>query len=421
MHYTLLALVVFLSGFGSSFSSAETDDAKRLYENYQASIYQIRLIEKGSGNKASIGSGFQVSPDGYVISNYHVVADAVNKPDRYLIEYLDASGEKGELQLVDVDVIHDLAVLRHGLSGRHWLKLYQGKLFKGTRLFSLGNPHDLGMTVMEGTYNGLVDGSYYERILFGGSLNPGMSGGPTINRNGEVVGVNVATAGNQISFLVPTKYLERLFARAETALEPELSWNERIEQQLKLNQQEIFGPLLEAPWPLEPLGELTVAAEVSDFVKCWGDTDQSEKSLFTVTHRICQMEESIYLGRRLTTGVFRYEYQWFETESLNQFQFYNQMQRGFYLEQANSTRKVSVTPFQCEESFLNSGGVDWKSFLCVRRYKKFPSLFDVSLTMASLAKKNRGLVASLAAAGVDRANARQMVERFMESIQWTSL
>ena len=50
-------------------------------------------------------------------------------------------------------------------------------------------------------------------ILFSGSLNPGMSGGPTLNEQGSVIGVNVATSGNEISFLVPAQYLAIILER----------------------------------------------------------------------------------------------------------------------------------------------------------------------------------------------------------------
>ena len=67
-----------------------------------------------------------------------------------------------------------------------------GKLPKGERLFAMGNPLDLGFTIVEGTYNGLVDYSYNERIHFSGALNPGMSGGPTVTADGRIAGINVA-------------------------------------------------------------------------------------------------------------------------------------------------------------------------------------------------------------------------------------
>ena len=53
-----------------------------------------------------------------------------------------------------------------------------GRLPKGERIYAMGNPLDLGFTIVEGTYNGLVDKSYDERIHFSGAINPGMSGGP---------------------------------------------------------------------------------------------------------------------------------------------------------------------------------------------------------------------------------------------------
>ena len=52
---------------------------------------------------------------------------------------------------------------------------------KGEELFSLGNPHDLGMIVVPGTYNGLKKESFNDRIHFTGSVNSGMSGGPVVN------------------------------------------------------------------------------------------------------------------------------------------------------------------------------------------------------------------------------------------------
>lgn len=417
----LKGLVIFLLMSFCSVLMAQTDDAKRLYQGYQGSIYQIRIIEKGSGNKASIGSGFLIGEQGYVVSNYHVVADAVNKPDRYLIEYLDSDGQKGQLQLLSVDVIHDLALLRLEKRVQKGLNLHSGALSKGTRIFSLGNPHDLGMTVTEGTYNGLVDGSFYERILFGGSLNPGMSGGPTINRGGEVIGVNVSTAGNQISFLVPVSYLQALYDRVESDAQPVQDWDSLLEQQLSDNQDQILTQLMIEPWSVEPLGELTVAAEIADYVKCWGDTDEDDKTLYKITHRICQMEESIFLDSHFSTGVFRFEYQWFESNKLNRFQFYSQMEDGFYMDTANDARKENVTPYECEESFISNAEHNWKAHLCVRRYKRFSSLFDVSLTMASMAGENKGMVANFSIAGVNQDNAKKVTSRFIESMQWNSL
>src|SRR5262249_59386101 len=91
-----------------------------------------------------------------------------------------------------------------------------GEVPKGERLYSMGNPLDLGFTIVEGTYNGLVDRSYNERIHFSGAINPGMSGGPTVTADGHAVGINVSKqlGGELVSFLVPARFAATLLASA---------------------------------------------------------------------------------------------------------------------------------------------------------------------------------------------------------------
>ena len=173
-----------------------------------------------------------------------------------------------------------------------------------------------------------MEHSLYERVLFSGSLNPGMSGGPTINREGEVVGINVSTAGNQISFLVPVKYLIAL-RDSLSALPAKPDWNKLLEQQLLQNQDHYVEGLLKNHWKLERLGKVLVPAEIAPYVKCWGDKSDDKDSLYQITNRTCHVSDSLFLGEYFSTGSFRIQYQWFETEKLNEIQFYNQMQNFF--------------------------------------------------------------------------------------------
>ncbi len=415
-------VVAFFSVFLALAGYAETtDDAKRLYHDYQDAIYQIRIIEKGSGNKAAIGSGFQISSDGLLVSNFHVVSEAVSKPDRYLIESLSSKGQRTHLEILTLDVVHDLVILKQAEAGSSWLNLQEGDLEKGARIFSLGNPHDLGMTVVEGTYNGIVDHSLYERVLISGSLNPGMSGGPSINRKGMVVGINVSTAGNQISFLVPVVHLRNLYQSVDGVVSSRVNWEALIEHQLVQNQQRVVDELLQSPWATTPLGDVQVPSEIADYVKCWGDTEAEDEQLYKVIHRTCNVDEAIYLAQYFSSGTFRLQYQWLETQSLNRFQFYSQMQDSFYLTEANNAYRENVTPYECKSEFVEAGGQPWKIRWCARRYKRFPLLLDVSFSLASLADNRKGMLMNFAMAGIDQANAKRVTERFLESIQWKSL
>ena len=188
--------------------------AGSLFAASRPAVAQVRVIDTASGDKAAIGSGFQISADGLVATNFHVVAEAAHEPTRYRLEYLGEKGVAVTLRLLDVDVVHDLALLRADTPLPGVLTQASGELAQGERIFSMGNPLDLAMTIIEGTYNGFVEGARYRKILFSGSLNPGMSGGPALNQHGEVVGINVARGGEQISFLVPVSYLESLRQKA---------------------------------------------------------------------------------------------------------------------------------------------------------------------------------------------------------------
>lgn len=189
------------------------DRATRLFEVHNAAVVQLRVIDLASGDKSSIGSGFQIDSGGRIVSNYHVVSDYVLAPDRYRLEYIDAGGERGGLSLVDVDVVHDLALLWTAAPLPSSLRLGKSNLAQGERVFSLGNPFDLAMTIVEGTFNGYVASSRFRRILLAATLNPGMSGGPALDADGAVIGINVAHGAEQISFLVPVESLQDLLDR----------------------------------------------------------------------------------------------------------------------------------------------------------------------------------------------------------------
>ena len=91
---------------------AQSNSARALFADNKAGILQIRIIDITSGSKSAIGSGFVVNDSGLIATNYHVVQMAASKPEQYRIEYLSADGAAGSLNLVDVDVINDLALVQ---------------------------------------------------------------------------------------------------------------------------------------------------------------------------------------------------------------------------------------------------------------------------------------------------------------------
>ncbi len=153
----------------------------------------------------SLGSGFIISDDGYILTNYHVIAGAdeikVKLSDgREFKAVVKGGDEKLDLALLKVDVKGHLPVVLLGNSDA---------LEVGEWVMAIGNPFGLGQTVTAGIVSakGRVIGSgpYDDFIQTDASINPGNSGGPLFNGTGEVVGINTAiVAGGQgIGFAIP--------------------------------------------------------------------------------------------------------------------------------------------------------------------------------------------------------------------------
>ena len=178
----------------------------------------MRTLLKTQDSQSSVGSGFLVDESGLLITNYHVVSQYALQPSRHRLVYVTVDGRQGALQLLAFDVVHDLALLKAAdpapLADRGAVPLRPAgdALGRGARIFSLGNPLDVGFAVAEGSYNGTVERSFLETLFFGGSLSAGMSGGPALDDQGRLVGVNVAARrdGEQVSFLVPAQFVRAL-------------------------------------------------------------------------------------------------------------------------------------------------------------------------------------------------------------------
>ena len=86
--------------------------ARKVYEQARSQLVQIRTVLKGQASQTSVGSGFVVSTDGHIVTNYHVVSEAALHPERHDLVYVTADGKEAPVQLLMIDVLHDLAVLR---------------------------------------------------------------------------------------------------------------------------------------------------------------------------------------------------------------------------------------------------------------------------------------------------------------------
>jgi serine protease Do len=153
----------------------------------------------------SLGTGFILSPDGYILTNNHVVEGV----DRIEVIFSDRS--QAEARIVGQDPKTDLALIRvEGRSDLHALPLGDSdQVLPGDWVVAIGNPFGLEHTVTAGIVSAkgrdIGQGPYDDFIQTDAAINPGNSGGPLLDLRGEVVGINTAInpQANTIGFAVP--------------------------------------------------------------------------------------------------------------------------------------------------------------------------------------------------------------------------
>lgn len=396
--------------------------AAAVFDRFADQVVKIQVVEAGSAARTTTGSGFYVSAGGHIVTNYHVVSQLVHDPERYRVERVEGAetGTARALEVLAVDVVHDLAVLRGEVRPRRHISLGGGAVAQGNRLYSLGHPSDLGLSIVEGTYNGLLRHTLYPKIHFTGSINPGMSGGPTITEDGRLVGVNVSTAGNQVSFLVPTDRVQALVSRVlAPGYRPPASFLDEVGKQVRANQDVYLeGMFAGTPRTVE-LGPYRVATEPAPFFRCWGDAQRGKELPYESVDHQCYTDDYLFIAGDQQAGVVSLSHQLISTRTLNAPRFFSLYTGIFQRDNTPSGQEEHVTSWRCgTRNVRNAADTPLRAVLCVRRYRKLGELYDAVLKVAVLGRRDTGLVSTLTLSGVSFENVDRLTNRYLEQVTW---
>jgi serine protease Do len=173
----------------------------------------------GRGVMMGQGSGFFISPDGYAVTNNHVV-DGADK-----VEVTTETGKTYTAKVIGTDPRTDIALIKvEGGSDFPFAKLSEGKSRIGDWVLAVGNPFGLGGTVTAGIVSAsgrdIGNGPYDDFLQIDAPVNKGNSGGPAFNMQGEVVGVNTAiyspSGGSVgIAFSIPASTVKTVIAQLQ--------------------------------------------------------------------------------------------------------------------------------------------------------------------------------------------------------------
>lgn len=161
----------------------------------------------------SLGSGFIIDKDGYIVTNNHVVAEAQE------IKVKLADGREFDAKVIGRDEKTDLALMRISSPTKNLPFLTLGdseKVRVGDWVLTIGNPFGLEHTVTQGIISAtgrvIGAGPYDNFLQTDAPINPGNSGGPLINLKGEVIGINsaIVAGGQGIGFAIPITMVKRI-------------------------------------------------------------------------------------------------------------------------------------------------------------------------------------------------------------------
>jgi S1-C subfamily serine protease len=224
-HWTLLSLAFF--ALLPARAQQAPLSAGDIYKKASPAVVLIEVYGL-DGKVSGAGSGFLVSGDGKIITNYHVIAHTKQATVR-----LANQDAYDTVQVLEIDKRKDIAILKIQAVGLPYVVLgHSAGVEVGETVFSLSNPLgdlDLQNTLSQGIVSGIRQGDGYHYFQITAPISHGSSGSPVFNASGEVIGITVATLeeGQNLNFAIPIDYangmlLSTLQPRSlESVYEPE--------------------------------------------------------------------------------------------------------------------------------------------------------------------------------------------------------
>ncbi len=234
------------SGQASAFNPFEGPDAEQLPEMFRHFFKQLpELGEQRRPAPRSLGSGFVISDDGYILTNHHVVKGA----GKVLVRLSDR--RELEAQVIGSDERADVAVLKIDATGLPSVRIGSSEALEaGEWVLAIGSPfgfdHSVTAGIVSATERALANETYVPFIQTDVAINPGNSGGPLFNLKGEVVGINsqiyTRSGGFMgLSFAIPIDVAMDVAEQLKTQGHVTRGWLGVIIQEVSRDLAESFG------------------------------------------------------------------------------------------------------------------------------------------------------------------------------------
>jgi hypothetical protein len=229
--------------------------------------------------------------------------------------------------------------------------------------------------------------------------------------------VNVATAGNQVSFLVPAARVRALIERAAPEVAAPDGRTAELRRQLLAYQEAYVHDIMEEDGAFVQLGSFRAPTRPAPYFNCWGDSSHDEEDLYEAVVHTCFTEDRVFVSEEYDFSLVRFTHRRLSSEDLGPARFYTLYSEFFENNQSYlGGRPESFSPFRCRTSFVESRGITFKASFCARRYRDLPGLYDAVFKAAALGRPAEGFETALVLSALTFENAERLARRYLEQI-----
>ena len=392
----------------------------RIYDRVKASVVTVEVHSGNREAKSALGSGYVVSAPGVVVTNYHVVESFLAEPERFEVR-VRAGADSFPATVRAFDVENDLAVLSvPGLRAAP-LSVAPELPPPGSPIVALGNPHGLGLSLIEGIFNGFAAKGAVDRMLLSMPLNSGMSGGPILDTQGRIIGTNVSVMylSNSLSFGVPAAKIAPLLAAPPVVIE-RAALRKDVTRQLDALEASMVR---RAVAPYVAAGDETArvgGAETRrppEVFECWDDVEVHEQQGLTKARFGCDLQFTPSIEDLGPVGAISLLVEHFRTTG-GRYGFYSHLgsHGPAHLEaEAEDPEGGTLSAPECVSDRVAAGAHVWKTSACVYALVEHPGFFNYDFVATTVTHPSVAAFVGVHMKGVRPASFRTFTERALGS------
>lgn len=391
------------------------------FQKIRPLVFQVKTSAHANLDKNSYGSAFVIDKEGLLITNYHVVASAIWKPDNNKI-FVSIEDHNKEAQIVEVDFINDLALIKvdHRFKGQ--IQIANNFPRQGEEVLTYGLPEDIDWSVVKGIYNGSVRQGPFERIHLSTPLNSGMSGGPTLNQQNQLIAVNSLkySYSQQISFGIPFPKVKTLLNKYKSkSRKGEDGHLKTLQSQLMTLQDQMTSQILKS---LESKREISgiLLPNFSNVSKCWSRSNQNRRKYkFNYEGEACDIELSVPLVDDKYVGSFSSDFIVYSNEGLNPFAWQSILINNWddplsiYSNVFDKDAIINFSQLKCIRNRVSTISSPMTIAICTQKLLPLDQLHDVYILTMKPLKQSKAVLGQLKLSGFTQKNIKKITETIL--------